>query len=677
MNSHPSPSLALFMIVKNESSIIKRCLNSLKDYIDYVVITDTGSTDNTVDCINEFIKENNVKGMVYKDEWNNFGQNRTNSMLNAKKWLDDNNIDKSNTYLMTIDADMLIEFKNFDKTQLNKSVAWSLCQYNSSVKYYNLRIFRSDLPYICVGVTHEYWTCKDVKDEQLHTITINDRGDGGCKSDKFERDIRLLLEGLDKEPNNHRYYFYLAQSYADIGDKDNAIKWYNKRVQSGGWYEEIFISYKRIGELYMDKKEPEKAIYNWMLAYETIPERSETLYKICNYYRNNGNNKSSLLFAKQGLSIPYPNDLLLFLEYPIYDYKFIEEISIIGYYTNKKMQGFMACEYLLLENNIPQSLRESTVNNHYFYIQPLSKFVKYKRHNDISISSKKTFKSSSGSLLVDMNDGYKGIVRAVNYSITDNFEYRIRGNNVNTINYWAEYDSDDNIKMLYEINMDFKNKKQRESHINGLEDIRICYHNGNIYGLCVDWEYGAHNHPSVSLIEFRNENHKYRMTNIYPIKYNDHICQKNWTLFSDNSKLYALYSHHPLTILEINPENGEHSVILEKYSNHNLKDVRGSANPLKVGDYWFVLTHEVIHKDTRKYCHRFLKYSSNWDLLSISYPFYFQELFVEFSLSIMYNNNDLMIVYSNRDNTTEIIYINPELIPWLPKDIKNHLIKVL
>jgi tetratricopeptide (TPR) repeat protein len=477
-----SPSLALFMIVKNESSIIKRCLNTLKEYIDYIIITDTGSTDNTVEYINEFLSENNIKGMVYKDEWQNFGHNRTNSMLNAKQWLEDNNIDKSNTYLMTIDADMLIEFKDFDKNQLSKHTSWSICQYNDSVKYYNLRIFRADLPYVCLGVTHEYWTCKDTKDEQLHNISINDRGDGGCKSDKFERDIRLLLEGLEEDPNNHRYYFYLAQSYADSGDKDNAIKWYTKRVQSGGWYEEIFISYKRIGELYMDKKEPEKAIFNWLLAYETIPERSETIYKICNYYRNIGNNKSSLFFAKQGLSIPYPNDLLLFLEYPIYDYKFIEELSIVGYYTNKKIQGFMACEYLLLQNNIPSTLRDSTVSNHFFYIEPLHKFAKYKRHNNIGISAKKMFKSSSGSLLVDIDDtgkynGYKGLIRCVNYSITDKFEYIIRGNNVSTVNYWAEYDSDDNIQMLYEINVDFHSKKQRESHINGLEDIRICYHN--------------------------------------------------------------------------------------------------------------------------------------------------------------------------------------------------------
>jgi tetratricopeptide (TPR) repeat protein len=679
------PKLALFMIVKNESSIIKRCLNSIKEYIDYIVITDTGSTDNTVEYIEDFLNENKIDGKVYKNEWKNFGHNRTKSLENVKEWLLEKNINLSTTYLITIDADMLIEFKNFEKIQLLKNNAWSLCQYNNCVKYYNVRIFRADLPYVCIGFTHEYWTCKDTKDQQFYNILINDKGDGGCKSDKFVRDIKLLKNGLESEPNNHRYYFYLAQSYADSGDKDNAIEWYNKRIKAGGWYEEIYISYKRLGEIYMEKNEPEKAIFNWLSAYELIPERSETLYKISNYYRNKGNNNLSLLFSKKGLSIPYPKDHLLFIDYAVYDYKFIEDISITSYYANKKIQGSIACQYLLLNNNIPDEIRESTVRNHFFYIERLSKFSPYKRHNDISITTKKPYKPSSACLLLE-KDGYKGVVRSVNYSISDKFEYNIRdvNKNVKTLNYWAEFDNEDNIKTYYPLQSTFKTDKKRESHIEGLEDIRICLHNNSIYGLSVGWEYGLHNHPSVSLIKIdKNDKEKYEIKELCPITYKEDICQKNWTLFSDDSKLYVLYSHHPLTILEVNPDNGEYKVVIEKYSNYNLSSIRGSANPIKISkdNSWIVLIHEVVHKDTRKYYHRFLKYSSDWELLEISYPFFFEDFFIEFSLSIMYDSYDdkdqIRIVYSSRDNSTEIIYINYNLISWIPKDIKNHLSRIL
>jgi glycosyltransferase involved in cell wall biosynthesis len=41
-------SIALAMIVRNESATIKRCLDSVRDWVDYMVVIDTGSSDDTV-----------------------------------------------------------------------------------------------------------------------------------------------------------------------------------------------------------------------------------------------------------------------------------------------------------------------------------------------------------------------------------------------------------------------------------------------------------------------------------------------------------------------------------------------------------------------------------------------------------------------------------------------------
>jgi len=676
-------TLTLIMIVKNESSIIKRCLDSIKKHIDYIVISDTGSSDNTIEIIENYLIDNNIRGNIYNDEWKNFGHNRTNSVLNGQKWLDEQKIDREKNYFITIDADMILDFKDsFRKENLTENECWTLCQVNSYIKYYNTRLFRSDLPFKCIGVTHEYWVCDTKhKDGKFEDIIIDDRGDGGCKSDKFERDIKLLTRGLEDDPGNYRYYFYLAQSYGDIGDVENSIKWYKERVNSGGWFEEIFISYKRIGELYMTKGEHEKALYYWGLGYECIPYRSETLYKICNYYREKGKNHLSLLYLKKGLSIQYPKDLVLFLEYPIYDYKFLKELAIIGFYVDKRKEALLACQYLLLTKDIPNDTRDESFSNNFFYMESLTKYSGFKNHNVIDITLKKNF-IQSNSCLINSKKGFKGVIRAVNYSISDKFEYNIRDDNghVTTNNYWAEFDNNYNIKMFYEIDLNSNISKTRESHIKGLEDIRICYVDDKLYGLAVDWEHGRHDHPCVSLLHFDfDEDHKYIINNIIPITYNDNICQKNWTLYTENSKLYVLYSHHPLTILEINPEDGSYIVVKEKYSKYNLKDIRGSANPLKINNEWLILVHEVTHKDTRKYYHRFLKYSEDWELLEVSIPFYFKNLFVEFSLSIMYSSetNDIMIVYSTRDNTTEIITYDYSKIEWIPNDIKEYLISIL
>ena len=65
------------MIVKNESHIIEETLECISKYIDYYVISDTGSTDNTVEVINNFFDKKNIPGEIHLNKWKNFGYNRS------------------------------------------------------------------------------------------------------------------------------------------------------------------------------------------------------------------------------------------------------------------------------------------------------------------------------------------------------------------------------------------------------------------------------------------------------------------------------------------------------------------------------------------------------------------------------------------------------------------------
>ena len=60
--------IGLCAIVKNEESIITRCLDSAKSLIDYVSIVDTGSSDNTVKVIEQWLIENKIEGKVFSEE---------------------------------------------------------------------------------------------------------------------------------------------------------------------------------------------------------------------------------------------------------------------------------------------------------------------------------------------------------------------------------------------------------------------------------------------------------------------------------------------------------------------------------------------------------------------------------------------------------------------------------
>ena len=94
------PSICLVMIVKNESQVIKKCLESVKDYIHYWVICDTGSTDGTQQIIKEEMERYNIPGELHESEWKDFGTNRSESLALSKGKCD---------YRLIIDADDILE----------------------------------------------------------------------------------------------------------------------------------------------------------------------------------------------------------------------------------------------------------------------------------------------------------------------------------------------------------------------------------------------------------------------------------------------------------------------------------------------------------------------------------------------------------------------------------------
>jgi predicted Zn-dependent protease len=76
--------------------------------------------------------------------------------------------------------------------------------------------------------------------KELRGVWYKDHASGLNRVDKFERDIKLLSEALEREPENHRYWFYLAQSYRDAGRTAEAMQAYAKRAEMGGWDEEAW-----------------------------------------------------------------------------------------------------------------------------------------------------------------------------------------------------------------------------------------------------------------------------------------------------------------------------------------------------------------------------------------------------------------------------------------------------
>ena len=104
--------------------------------------------------------------------------------------------------------------------------------------------------------------------------------------EKYKNDARVLEQALEREPNNARYRFYLAESYRDSHQNLQAEDSYRKRADMGGWDEEVFFAKfqvavikERLGRPYAD------IVAAYLEAYDFRPARAESMCELARYCR--------------------------------------------------------------------------------------------------------------------------------------------------------------------------------------------------------------------------------------------------------------------------------------------------------------------------------------------------------------------------------------------------------
>lgn len=367
-------TICLNMIVKNERHVITRCLNSVKPIIDYWIIVDTGSTDNTQGVIQECMK--GIPGELYERPWKNFAHNRNEALQLAKGKAD---------YLLFMDADDWLEFEPNFLLPSSSSIGMykvNRTTKNHSFSFANHQMIRDDLPWRWVGVVHEYLQCDLPYTTALLTnVSYIIGGDGASHSDskKFLKYVALLKEGLKEEPNNSRYVFYLGESYRFAGKPQEALEWYTKRTTMGGWEEEIFWSFLQIALL---KKElgysTDEVIQGLKQTHQLRPHRVEPIYYLADLYIHLG--RHDLAFATIQSRVHLNKDSLrrdtLFNLDWMDRYGLLFQLSICGYYVGEYRKAIDACDTLLSTKDIPHNIRSQTEKNRLFSLNKLGGMVK-------------------------------------------------------------------------------------------------------------------------------------------------------------------------------------------------------------------------------------------------------------------------------------------------------------
>jgi glycosyltransferase involved in cell wall biosynthesis len=394
-------TVTLCAIVKNETHIIREMLESMVPYIDRYDITDTGSDDGTPELIKEVMDEQNIPGEVYLSDWKGFGKSRTEAIENC--------MGKA-TYAWMIDADDKVDGSFVYPKEMDMD-GYSLRLGSPAFSWYRNQIFRvdnRDRQWSYVGVLHEYAHIEKVDPQHyrvqkisdgdyfVNARTLGNRNVGIDPTEKYARDADLLYSALNNEedpnyePNNVRYQFYLAQSYFDSRQLEKAYEAYEKRVELGGWPEEIWFAkfrmavikgmiggnWSEIKELFLD-------------AFEYRPERAEPLYEISRTYRAMNKPKLAYIYAKMGCEVSFPHQDILFIGQDVYDWKMLDEFAATAFYMNDFQNGHMACQFLLSKLHlIPESEHKRIRENANTYAQTLNNIEIQKRENNKKIKEK-------------------------------------------------------------------------------------------------------------------------------------------------------------------------------------------------------------------------------------------------------------------------------------------------
>ena len=293
-------TLSLCMIIKDEEEVIDRCLRSVYDVADEIIIVDTGSTDESKNICKNYTEN------IYDYTWNDdFSDARNFSFEKATK-----------DYILWLDADEIIDEKNKGKLlKLKKDLSYDIdvvtmhtnmnideCN-NPKITMVRNRIVKRENDFKWVGFVHEYIDVKgNIYNSDICIIhdKIKPTSDRNLKIYKKKEKEKQIFSERD-------LYYYGKELYCNRFC-DEAIKVLEEFVAKGTWDDEIIDALSKIGECYLCKNDREIARTYFYKTFEYGPPKGEVLYKIASSFLEEEEYDKAIGWYEIILKIPIHED---------------------------------------------------------------------------------------------------------------------------------------------------------------------------------------------------------------------------------------------------------------------------------------------------------------------------------------------------------------------------------
>jgi hypothetical protein len=360
----------LCIMVKNGGPQFKQMLLDNFTIFDRWTILDTGSTDETIDIINEILV-GKKKGNLYQEPFINFRDSRNRCLELAGSsckfltMLDDTYVIKGN----------MREFLNEVRGD-QYSNSFTLYIQSDDTIYGSNRIIKNDSGLKYIYKIHEVITDKNNINVVIpkENCFIDDRRFDYMEKrtqDRKQMDLKLLYEEIEENPQDPRTYYYLAQTYNLLEDYEKAFYYFTKRAEftnSGFLQERVDALFEsaRIANFKLNKPWLEcEDLYN--KCYKIDESRPEALYFIGIHYYLDNNFSKAFGYFKKAFEIGFPVHCQYSLK-PTLSYHFLPKFLCKICYELKEYEiGKQASELFLLNNKEDADSYEEVVSWYKIY----------------------------------------------------------------------------------------------------------------------------------------------------------------------------------------------------------------------------------------------------------------------------------------------------------------------